>query len=69
MLPQKLEAEEVEEEDEVPEEVEAEGVVRVAVEGPSRRWRGRGRLRAPFYPASRPRRNCGTARLLKKSFL
>ena len=35
------------------------------VEAPSRRWRGRGRLRAPFYPASRPRRNCGTARLYK----
>ena len=35
------------------------------VEAPSRRWRGRGRLRAPFYPASRPRRNWGTARLYK----
>ena len=34
-----------------------EGVVRDAVEAPSRRWRGRGRLRAPFYPASRLRRN------------
>ena len=35
------------------------------VEAQSRRRRGRGRLRAPFYPASRPRRNCGTARLYK----
>ena len=28
-------------------------------------WHGLGRLRAPFYPASRLRRNCGTARLYK----
>jgi len=28
----------------------------------------RGRLRAPFYPASRPRRNCSTARLYKDFF-
>ena len=31
-------------------------------------WHGRGRLRAPFYPASRLRRNCGTARLYKEVF-
>ena len=35
-------------------------------EAPSRRWHGLGRLRAPFSPASRPRRNCGTARLYKE---
>ena len=39
--------------------------MRDAVEAPSRRWRGRGRHRAPFYPASRLRSNCGTARLYK----